>query len=103
MAQEFSRAFYNSKRWLDCRKAYIGKRMLIDGGLCERCHGDSGYILHHKIVLNESNVGDPSISLNHDNLEFVCKNCHEREHFELNHNTFAPAQFDENGQIIPER
>lgn len=35
MAKEFARAFYNSKRWKDCRRAYIAKRISIDGGMCE--------------------------------------------------------------------
>ena len=40
MAKEFARAFYNSKRWKDCRRAYIAKRISIDGGMCETCMKD---------------------------------------------------------------
>ena len=48
MAKEFARAFYNSKRWKDCRRAYIAKRISIDGGMCETCHEVPGYIGQHQ-------------------------------------------------------
>ena len=37
-------------------------------------------IVHHKIHLNAENVSDPSISLNPDNLEALCRTCHGIEH-----------------------
>ena len=58
MAKEFARAFYNSKRWKDCRRAYIAKRISIDGGMCETCHEVPGYIVHHKIELTPDNISD---------------------------------------------
>ena len=36
--KDFAKKFYKSQAWQDCRKAYIAKRMQIDGGLCEECH-----------------------------------------------------------------
>ena len=53
-------------------------------GLCERCwakgivrHGDT---VHHKIHLTPANINDPEITLNPDNLELLCRDCHAEEH-----------------------
>nr|DAY73526.1 MAG TPA: NinG protein [Caudoviricetes sp.] len=79
MAKEFAKAFYNSKAWLSCRKAYISKRTMIDGGMCETCKENPGYIVHHKIPLTPENIKNPLVALNQDNLKFDCKDCHDRE------------------------
>ena len=80
MAREFAGNFYKTKLWKECRKAYIKSV----GGLCERCwakgiirHGDT---VHHKIRLTPDNINDPSITLNFDNLELLCRDCHAEEH-----------------------
>ena len=80
MAKEFAKAFYNSKRWKDCRRAYIAKRIAIDGGMCETCHEAPGYIVHHKTELTPDNINTPAVSLNWDNLELVCRSCHMKLH-----------------------
>ena len=36
--------------------------------------------VHHKIRLTPENITDPSIALNWDNLELLCKACHQEEH-----------------------
>lgn len=76
-----TKAFYKTAAWLKCRAAYIKSV----GGLCERClaRGEikPGYIVHHKIHLNAYNVSDPTITLNWDNLEYLCLDCHNKEHF----------------------
>ena len=77
MAKDWAEAFYNGKKWRRCRKSYIDERILIDGGLCEQCHDNLGYIVHHKITLTPVNITDPDISLNHENLMYVCKDCHD--------------------------
>ena len=77
MAQDFAKTFYNTARWKKCRNAYIQKRLMIDGGLCEECHDQQGYIVHHKITINESNVNDCDVVLNEKNLMYVCKACHD--------------------------
>lgn len=81
MAKEFSKAFYKSTAWLNCRESYISFRRGIDGGMCERCHKQLGYIVHHKVYLDAMNINDPLVALNHNNLEYVCKECHDAEHF----------------------
>lgn len=101
MAKEFAKAFYKSKAWTACRAAYISKRVLIDGGMCERCGIRTGYILHHKTELTANNISDPDITLNHCNLEYVCKSCHDDIHYNLIHKTKPCALFDDNGCVIP--
>ncbi|MBR5421022.1 MAG: HNH endonuclease [Lachnospiraceae bacterium] len=77
MAQTWARPFYNSLAWVKTRELYIKTRMMIDGGLCEECHHSPGFIVHHKIILTEKNVNDLNVSLNFENLEYVCKSCHD--------------------------
>lgn len=102
MAQEWAREFYNGTKWLRCRNAYIQDRIMIDGGLCEECHNNLGYIVHHKVFLTASNISDPEISLNKNNLEYVCKDCHDQfEGHGIRHHGAAPlCRFDADGQPI---
>ena len=67
--------FYKSKAWLVARNIKTSATQ----GKCERC-GAIGEEGHHKIRLNVDNVNDTSISLNQDNLELLCKYCHNEEH-----------------------
>lgn len=80
MAREFAKAFYGSRRWKNCRKAY--KKSV--GGLCERCLAKGlitpATIVHHKIYIDEKNINNPAVSLNWDNLEALCDQCHAEEH-----------------------
>lgn len=102
MAKEFAKRFYKSREWQSCRESYIAKRIKIDGGLCERCKDLTGYIVHHKKYLTPGNINNPDITLNHCNLEYICKKCHDNEHYYDMHKLGdAPVQFDETGQIIP--
>ena len=76
-----TKSFYKTAAWLKCRAAYI-KHV---GGLCERCLARGlivpGYIVHHKCYLTPENITDPSVTLNFDNLEYLCHECHNQEHF----------------------
>lgn len=105
MAKIFAKSFYNSKKWIRCRDSYIQQRMCIDGGMCEVCHAAAGYIVHHKVMLDEYNIKDPDVALNHNNLMYVCKECHDA--FEGHGVGKAAARplcvFDENGQPISVR
>lgn len=80
MAKEFAKAFYSSAAWRKCRKVFLAQRMAADGGMCERCHDKPGYIIHHKIELSPENINDPEITLNTDNLIYVCHDCHNIIH-----------------------
>ena len=90
------RAFYNSTAWLKCRAAYIKSVF----GLCERCK-QPGYIVHHKTPITDENEGDPSITLDFDNLEYLCIECHNREHFGGNNSSVRDGlMFDSTGQLV---
>ena len=69
---EETKGIYKTSAWLKCRAAYIKSV----GGLCERClaRGEikPGYIVHHKVHLTPWNITDTSITLNWDNLEYLC-------------------------------
>lgn len=95
MAKEWAKSFYRSKAWRHCRQSYINKVF----GLCERCK-QPGKILHHKVYLNPENINDPEVSLNHDVLEYLCQDCHNREHMEKYSPLRHDVMFDENGDLI---
>ena len=80
MAREFAQAFYNSTAWKRCREAYKHKRSY----LCENClrRGiyKAGEIVHHKIELDPVNINNPEVTLNFDNLELLCRDCHAEVH-----------------------
>lgn len=104
MAQEWAKTFYRSKKWIRCRKAYIGSRVMTDGGLCEECHDRPGYIVHHKIILTPDNIWNPEISLNYHHLKYVCKECHDRfEGHGIGGGSRPLCRFDADGQPISVR
>ena len=80
MAKDFAKAFYNSQAWEDCRSAFISERMALDGGMCQVCGERLGFIVHHVKRITALTVNDPSVTLSHDNLRYLCKECHDREH-----------------------
>ena len=78
--EEFADAFYKSFAWKKCRDSYLNSV----GRLCERCAAKGLIVpadqVHHKIKLTPQNINDPMVSLNHDNLEALCIDCHQAEH-----------------------
>lgn len=80
-APEAQKRFYKSRAWQNCRAEYIASV----GGLCERCESKGiirpGKIVHHKEYISLENITDPSVLLNPDNLELLCMDCHNAEHF----------------------
>ena len=100
--QDYARSFYKSSAWQLCRASYIAERQSIDGGLCERCHHALGYIVHHKVTITPNNINDPMITLNHDNLEYLCKACHDEIHGYCGNQKEKPrCEFDEKGNPVP--
>lgn len=98
MARPFAYRFYKSNAWKQCRASFIAERTAIDGGMCMRCHEEPGYIVHHKVYLGPENIDDPFVSLNHDNLEYLCLSCHSLEH--NSENKPLKCAFDEKGRPI---
>ena len=68
--------FYHTAQWKKISRAY----MQMQNYVCERC-GGVGTICHHRRYLTPQTVKDFSLSLNFDNLECLCMNCHNKEHF----------------------
>ena len=76
--------FYTTWTWRRCRAAFAESR----GNLCERCLSrgiiepgskDRPLEVHHKTALTADNIRDPNVALNWDNLELLCKTCHDQE------------------------
>ncbi len=87
--------FYKSPAWLAARELKI----VSVNSLCERC-GAIGIEVHHKERLTIDNVNDSSISLNQDNLELLCRECHNQEHERFSNK----VRFDKEGNLInPEK
>lgn len=72
--------FYNSKPWRTLRsRIRKTKRMRCD--MCGRLiHGKS--IVDHIIEIDETNYQDESITLNEDNLQLLCIECHNTKTFQ---------------------
>src|SRR5690625_1575402 len=90
-----AKRFYKSKAWQDCRQSYISKVH----GLCERCEL-TGLIVHHKEHINATNINDPYITLNHDNLEYLCQTCHNKEHFTKHDPLRDDVIFNDSGELV---
>lgn len=88
-------AFYHSTAWRRLSRAFLCSKYYI----CERC-GKPAEIAHHKKYINPGNVNDPAITLNPDNLEALCMECHNKEHFGAGGATAVGLVFDKNGDII---
>ena len=102
--------FYKTTRWKNTRKIYALSKHCI----CERCgkpvyvDGITDYIdkehrikgiVHHRIHLNESNYTDENIAYGFDNLELLCLECHNKEHFDKGILRDG-YEFDDDGNII---
>ncbi|MDO0995577.1 HNH endonuclease [Staphylococcus borealis] len=94
MTRSISQSFYRSTTWKKCRNAYMQSQNYI----CERC-GGLAVICHHKEWLNEDNYINPHIAYGWDNLEALCLDCHNKEHFGSN-SIDDELMFDDNGNII---
>ena len=93
--KDYAKAFYKSAAWKKTRDAFLKSK----GGLCERCYKKGrftpGVIVHHKIHLTPENINVPEITLNWDNLELLCRDCHAAEH-----GTEKRYKIDELGRVI---
>lgn len=102
--------FYQTKAWKNVRKTIWLKQSC----LCNRCNrpvyvnGISEWIpkdkrlkgiVHHKEYLTDNNFKDDSIAFNEDNLEGICIDCHNKEHFKTN-SIRDGLMFDEDGNIV---
>lgn len=102
--------FYHSALWKKVKRNIWIRQCLM----CNRCHkpvyvdGLSEWIpkeqrrtgiVHHKIYLNDINIDDPNLTINEDNLEGLCKECHELEHHK-DEIVRIEYKFDEDGNLV---
>ena len=78
-------SFYSQTAWRKLRSYIIQERIARDGALiCDYCHrqivAPYDAICHHVIPLTESNVNDPEISLNPENIQVLHMRCHNLVH-----------------------
>ena len=103
MARDFSREFYHTQEWKQCREQYIKHMPRDRRGLCEICYAKGKHVLgeelHHKIHLTPENIHDRSITLNPDNLIFLCRECHKAQH-ELQYKSAKRYYYDKEGNLI---
>lgn len=86
--------FYKSKLWQKTRESYLSKVLYQ----CERCSNPAS-IVHHKHYIDESNITDINILLKEDNLEALCIDCHNKEHF-LKSRTKNGLCFNADGELV---
>lgn len=92
----YAERFYSSKAWQHTRAAYRKSRrnlceVCLSNGLISPCE-----IVHHKIEVTPDNIDDPNITLNWDNLQCVCRDCHAKIHDKLGRR----YKFDEMGRVV---
>ncbi len=72
--------FLNSKEWRQLRLKLIAER----GNKCQSCNlyipRGEDITGHHIKPLTPDNVGDANISLNPENINLICSDCHDKEH-----------------------
>ncbi|WP_244345724.1 HNH endonuclease [[Clostridium] scindens] len=71
-------------------------------GLCERCRAAGQYkpgvIVHHKKYITPGNIHDARVTLDLNNLEYVCEDCHNKEHKAKPNSRYT---FDAKGNLLP--
>ena len=78
--KDYAKAFYKSKSWQRVRDK-VWRR---DKGLCQECLKNGiireGNTVHHIVPISPQNITDETITMNPDNLETVCRDCHAKIH-----------------------
>lgn len=96
--KEYAKDFYQSKAWKKTRQTVIKRA----NGLCERCRAAGlyvpGVIVHHKKYITPGNIHDASVTLNPANLEYLCEDCHNKEHKAKSNGRY---RFSSDGKLLP--
>lgn len=87
--------FYHSRQWKKISRAYMQSQNYV----CERC-GSVGTICHHRHYITPKNINDFSLSLEFKNLECLCMNCHNKEHFSHQSKCEREVIFDADGNAV---
>ena len=95
MAKEYSKPFYNSSAWRKLSD-YIRESR---NHTCEEC-GEFASQVHHVIEITPSNINNTSITLNEDNLQLLCEDCHNKKR-KKEEDINKGLKFDVNGDLVP--
>lgn len=86
---------YRSKRWQKVRQIKLQMQPF-----CERCLASGiykeAYIVHHKEYITDLNYLDDNVFYNLENLESICIEHHNQEHF----SNGKEYLFDKDGNLI---
>lgn len=98
MPKPYAKSFYASKQWREMRE-YVFKR---DGYLCCLC-GRPATEVHHVRRITPDNINDVRVTVNADNLESLCSECHKRIHETDRHAHLREAgwRYDADGMPYP--
>ena len=96
LMKEYAESFYKSVAWKKTSKAYAKSV----GRLCERCKAKgiirAGELVHHIEHISPDNIGDVNITLNWNNLQLVCRECHAEIHHRERDRRY---RIDESGHV----
>lgn len=100
MAKDWAKAFYKSQAWQALRKLAL----IRDGFTCRIC-GARATEVDHIRELTPDNIGDVSVSLNINNLQSLCHDCHTVKTM-IDKGTLQPDcddgyYFDADGNLSP--
>lgn len=94
----YAEEFYSSKAWKQTRAAYRKAQrnlceLCLENGIIKPCE-----IVHHKIEITPVNISDPTVTLNWDNLQCLCREHHAKVHGY----SLERFKIDEFGRVICE-
>lgn len=87
--------FYHSRAWKRLARAFLMSRSY----LCELCDRPAD-LAHHVRYITPGNLHDPEITLNVENLQAVCLDCHNTIHFGAGGAVFRGLEFTPDGDLI---
>lgn len=94
MALDYAKAFYNSKAWRELRLYVCQSRHWT----CEEC-GGYGNQVHHIVEITPDNINDPNVTLNENNLQLLCEECHNAKR-RLERDVEEGLYFDDFGNLV---
>jgi len=94
MALDYAKAFYNSKAWRELRLYVCQSRHWT----CEEC-GGYGNQVHHIVEITPDNINDPNVTLNENNLQLLCEECHNGKR-RLERDVEEGLYFDDFGNLV---
>lgn len=74
------KARYKSKKWQKVRKLKLSMQPFCEVCLLKGIYTPA-YIVHHKEYITDQNYFDDNVFFNLDNLQSICLDCHNKEHF----------------------